>query len=163
VDQSSLGSFIPKGQNGILIVAIGTKEHPSRVCTTSFSVGVRQYFGSTSRPSFSIANVSQEMMEKLVAQLTESLTPQLSHNIKEKVTKELRAEFEQRYNPVEPVDVIHARDRASSKGSCDVEDLEDDDTKSSYQCRLFVEGNPSRVVAIEKVYPGSSTMHIVPM
>jgi len=44
-----------------------------------------------------------------------------------------------------------------------VEDLEDDDIESSYWCRLFVDGNSPRVMAIERVYPRGSTMHIVPM
>ena len=109
MEQSSQGSFVPKGRDDILTVAIGTREHLDRVRTTSFGVGVRQYFGSAPRPNFSTTNVSQEMMEQLVAQLTERLTPQLTHNIKEQVAKELKAEFEQRYNPVEPVDVIHTR------------------------------------------------------
>jgi len=57
VEQSSQGCFIPKGRDEILIVAIGTEEHPGRVRTTGFDVGVRQYFGSVSRSSFS-KNVS---------------------------------------------------------------------------------------------------------
>jgi len=48
VDQSSQGIFVPKGQDDILTMAIGTKEHPGRLCTTDFCVGVRQYFGSAS-------------------------------------------------------------------------------------------------------------------
>ena len=66
-------------------------------------------------------------MEKLATQLTESLTQQLIKNIKEQVTQELT----QRYNPAEPVDVIYARGRINTKGRCDVEDFEDDDTESS--------------------------------
>jgi len=58
VEQSSQGSFFPKGQYDILTVAIGIEEHPGRVRTTSLSVGVRKYIGSVSRPNFS-TNVSQ--------------------------------------------------------------------------------------------------------
>jgi len=103
------------------------------------------------------------MIDQLVAQLTERLIGHLTKSIKEQVTQELKVEFEQRYNPVELVNVIYARGQASTKGSCDVEDFEDDDTESSYQCRLFVDGNPPRVVAIGRVYPGGSTIHTVPM
>jgi len=38
--QSSQGSFVPKGQDDILIVAIGTGEHPGSVHKTGFGVGV---------------------------------------------------------------------------------------------------------------------------
>jgi len=48
------------------------------------------------------------MMNQLAAQLIERLVGQLTKSIKEQVTQELIAEFEQRYNPVEPMDVIYA-------------------------------------------------------
>jgi len=143
-------------------VSISTEEHPGHVCTIGFGVDVRQYFRSVSRPSFS-TNVSQQMMDQLVAQITKRLIGQMTKSIKEQVTQELRVEFEQRYKPAEPVDVIYARGRANTKGSCGVEDFEDDDTESFYQCRLFVDGNPPRVVAISRVYLGGSIIHIVPM
>jgi len=160
VEQSSQGSFVPKDRDDILIVAIGTEEHPGRVRTTGF--GVRQYFESVSRPSF-FANVSQQMMDQLTTQLKERLIGQMTKSIKEQVTQELRVEFEQRYNPAEPVDVIYVHGRAITKGSCDVEDYEDDDTESFYQCKLFVDGNHPRVVAICRMYLGGSTIHTLPM
>jgi len=55
-----------QGRNDILIVAIGTKKHPSCVRIVGFGVGVRQYFGSTPRSSTSM---SQEIMKELVGQL----------------------------------------------------------------------------------------------
>jgi len=48
VERSSQGSFVPKGRDDILTVAIGTEEHPMRVRMTGFGIGVRQYFGSVS-------------------------------------------------------------------------------------------------------------------
>jgi len=62
VEQNSQGSFVPKGRDDILTMTIRIEEHPGRVCTTGFGVGVRQNFELVSRPSFSI-NVSQLMME----------------------------------------------------------------------------------------------------
>jgi len=56
--------------------------------------------------------------------LTERLIGQLTKSIKEQVTRELRAEFDQIYNSAEPVDVIYAHGRARTKGSCDVKDFE---------------------------------------
>ena len=79
------------------------------------------------------------MMNQLAAQLIERLVGQLTKSIKEQVTQELIAEFEQRYNPVEPMDVIYACGWANTKSSCDMEDFEDDNTESSYQCKLCVD------------------------
>ena len=47
MEQSFQGRFVYQGTQDILIVAIGTKDHPSRVRTAGFGVGVRQYFRST--------------------------------------------------------------------------------------------------------------------
>jgi len=41
VEQSSQGSFVPKGRDDILIVAIATEDHSGGVHTTSFGVRVR--------------------------------------------------------------------------------------------------------------------------
>jgi len=46
-----------------------------------------------------------------------------------------------------------------TKGSCDVEDEDEDiETDISYCCKLFVGGVP-HFVTIGRVYPGGSTMH----
>jgi len=66
VEQRSQGSFVPKGQDDILTVAIAPEEHPRHVRTIGFGVGVRQYFASVSRPNFS-TNASQLMMDQLTA------------------------------------------------------------------------------------------------
>jgi len=58
VGQSSQGSFVPKGRDDILTMAIGTEEHLRRVRMTGFGVDVKQYFGLVSRPSF-CANANQ--------------------------------------------------------------------------------------------------------
>jgi len=51
--QSSQGSFASQGRQDILTEAIGIPEHPGRVHTAGFGVGVRQFFGSASRSSLS--------------------------------------------------------------------------------------------------------------
>ena len=57
MEQSARGSFVPKGRDDILIVAIRTEEHLGRVRMTDFGDGVRQYFGLASRPNISTGNV----------------------------------------------------------------------------------------------------------
>jgi len=44
VEQSSQGSFVPKGLDDILIMAIGTEECPGCARTIGFGVRVKQYF-----------------------------------------------------------------------------------------------------------------------
>jgi len=49
VEQSSQGGFTPEGRHDILAVAIGQPKHPGRVCGAGLGVGIRQFFGSSSR------------------------------------------------------------------------------------------------------------------
>ena len=53
VEQSSQGNFVSQGRRDILTTTTGTKEHPGRVRTAGFGVGVRQYFGSCPGPNTS--------------------------------------------------------------------------------------------------------------
>ena len=55
VEQNTQGSFLPQGRQDILTIALGTEEHPGRVRTAGYGVGVRQYFGSCPRPNTSAA------------------------------------------------------------------------------------------------------------
>jgi len=41
-EQSTQGSFVPQGRQDILTIALGTEEHPGRVRTDGYGVGVRQ-------------------------------------------------------------------------------------------------------------------------
>jgi len=96
-------------------LALETIEHPGRVRTVGFVVGLREYFGSVSQRRSS-ANVSQEMMDELgntiKQQMTEEmrktiqeqLTEQLRNTIKEQVREEARAEFQERCNVPQPVE-----------------------------------------------------------
>jgi len=62
VEQSSQGSFVIQGRQDILTTALGTEEHPGRVRTTGYGVGVRQYFGSSPWSSSShSANIAKEI------------------------------------------------------------------------------------------------------
>jgi len=70
------GSFVIFGRQDILTTTIGTEEHPGRVRTAGFGVGVRQYFGSAAHSS---SFVNPGMMEQLA-----------------RIRDELRREFEQK-------------------------------------------------------------------
>jgi len=52
----------PQGRKDILTTAIGTEEHPGRVRTAGYGVGVRQYFGSAPRSTSSQStNIAAEI------------------------------------------------------------------------------------------------------
>ena len=64
VEQSSQGGFIPEGRHDILAAAIGQPEHPGRVRGVGSGVGIRQFFGSSSRQP-NTNTVSPELLQKL--------------------------------------------------------------------------------------------------
>ena len=62
MEQNSQGSFVIQGRQDILTTVLGTEEHPGRVRTAGYGVGVRQYFGSAPRSSSSQnANIAIEI------------------------------------------------------------------------------------------------------
>jgi len=69
----------------------------------------------------------------------------------------------QQHTPVhEPVEIVTGR-RVSTKGSCAIEDEEDDtNTDTLYWCKLFV-GVLPLLVAIGGVYASILTIHTVPL
>jgi len=93
--QSFQGSFVVQGRKDILTTALGTDEHPGRVWTAGYGVGVRQYFGSIPRSSSSqntnIAMEISRIKEELRSQIKDELTSQ----IKDELRQQIRREFEE--------------------------------------------------------------------
>ena len=149
MQQSSEGSFVTQGRQDISVAAIGREEHPGRVRTVGYGVGVRQIFGSAPRSSSSSAPTKDQL-----AQMREEL--------KRELREELRRDFEQmlesmgisqQHTPMQQDEVLPTPGRVSTKGSCAAEEDDEEDTNTdiSYRCKLFV-GDPPRLVAIGKVY-----------
>jgi len=71
---------------------------------------------------------------------------------------------QQQHTPLQEGIIVPTHGKASTKGSCTVEDEEEDDTNTdtSYRCKLFV-GDPPRLVAIGRVFSMSSTLHTIPL
>ena len=86
VEQSSQGSFVIQGKPDILTTALDTEEHPSRVWTTGYGVGVRQYFGSaprsTSSQNSNIMDQISRLKDELTYQVEENLTSQIQQKYK---------------------------------------------------------------------------------
>ncbi|KAL5187346.1 Linoleate 9S-lipoxygenase-4 [Glycine soja] len=150
---ASQGSFVPHGRQDILAATIGRPEHPGRARVVGAGVTIKQYFGSASRTSRN--------------QLEESIT--------EKVTRKMMASFSQMQSqfqsqmqsqglalPPEPK-VGPSGPRVSTKESCVAPSGNDPGTSDSDKCGLYIEENPSRLVALGRLYEGSTTVHNIPL
>ena len=73
VKQTSQGGFIPEGRHDILAATIGRPEHPRLVRSAGSGVGIRQFFGSSSRQS---SCSKQRLKEMITAQVREELMRQ---------------------------------------------------------------------------------------
>ncbi|KAH1203596.1 hypothetical protein GmHk_17G049798 [Glycine max] len=154
-----IGSFVTHGRHDILIAVIGRPEHPSHVRAIGAGITIKQYFGSTSRTS----SIAPEYLQ----QLTQQIKDQLEDPITEKVTRRLMLSLSQMQSqglalPPEPgVDPSAAH--VSTKESCVDPSGNDPDTSDSYKCGLYIEEYPPRLVALGRVYAGSTTIHNIPL
>ena len=106
-------------------------------------------------------------MQKIKDQLEESIT--------EKVTQQQMLSFsEMQYQfqswmqsqgltlPPEP-EVGPSTTRVNTKESCVDPSGNDPDTGDSNKCGLYIEENPPRLVALGRLYEGSTTIHNIPL
>ncbi|KAL5154204.1 hypothetical protein HKD37_19G053612 [Glycine soja] len=170
-EQATQGSFIPHGRQDILTAAIGRPEHLGRVRATGAGVTIKQYFGSAPRTSCSSSSLPPEELQ----QLTQQIKDQLEESITEKVTRQLMASFSQMQSqfqsqmqsqglalPLEPL-LGPSGPRVSTKETC-VDPLGNDpETGDSDRCGLYIEANPARLVALGRVYEGSTVVHNTPL
>ncbi|KAH1229149.1 hypothetical protein GmHk_10G028977 [Glycine max] len=147
-EQASQGSFVTHGRQDVLTIAIGRPEHPGRVRATRADVTIKQYFGPAPRTSRTSSYMAPEDLE----QLTQQIRDQLEESI---IEKGLALPPEPKVGP----SVVCV----STKESC-VDPLGNDpDTGDSNKCGLYVEENPSRLVALGRLYEGSITVHNIPL
>ncbi|KAH1228024.1 hypothetical protein GmHk_10G028113 [Glycine max] len=162
-EQATQGSFVPHGHQDVLIAAIGRPEHPRRVCAVGAGVTIKQYFGSAPRMSRSSSSLPPEELQ----QLTRQIKDQLEESITEKVTRQLMASFSQMQSqmqsqglalPPEPL-VGPSGPRVSTKGSCVDPSGNDPKMGDSDRCGLLIEADPACLVALGRVYEGSTIVH----
>ncbi|KAH1226251.1 hypothetical protein GmHk_11G032958 [Glycine max] len=155
----------------VLTAAIGRPEHPGRVRATGAGVTIKQYFGSAPRTSRSSSSMPPEDLQ----QLTQQIRDQLEELITEKVTRQLMVSFSQMQSqfqsqmqsqglalPPEP-EVGPSGARVSTKESCVAPSGNDQGTSDSDKCGLYIEENSSRLVALGRLYEGSTTVHNIPL
>ncbi|KAH1232800.1 hypothetical protein GmHk_09G025374 [Glycine max] len=165
------GSFIPHGRQDVLTAVIGHSEHPGRVCAAGAGVTIKQYFGSAPRMSCSSSSLPPEELQ----QLTQQIKDQLEESIIEKVTRQLMASFSQMQSHIQsqmqsqghalPPDPLVGPSgaRVSTKGSCVDPSRNDPETGDSNRCGLYIEVDLARLVALGKVYEGSTVVHNTPL
>ncbi|KAL5137999.1 hypothetical protein HKD37_10G028272 [Glycine soja] len=155
----------------VLTTAIGRPEHPGRVRAAGAGVTIKQYFGSAPRTSHSSSSLPPEELQ----QLTQQIRDQLEESITEKVTRQLMASFSQMQSqiqshmqsqglalPPKPL-VGPSGPHVSTKGSC-VDPLGNDpETGDSDRCGLYIEANPNCLIALGRVYEGSTIVHNTPL
>ncbi|KAH1189835.1 hypothetical protein GmHk_20G057529 [Glycine max] len=151
-EQASHGSFVAHGRQDVLTAAMGQPEHPGRVCATGANVTIKQYFGTAPRTSRTSSSMAPEDLE----QLTQQIRDQLEESITEKMQSQGLALLP------EP-EVGPSAARVSTKESC-VDPLGNDlYTGDLDKCGLYIEENSPRLVALGRVYEGSTTVHNIPL
>ncbi|KAH1232249.1 hypothetical protein GmHk_09G024953 [Glycine max] len=158
-EQATQGSFVPHGR----------QDHPGRVCGIGAGVTIKQYFGSAPRTSRSASSLPPDELH----QLTQQIRDQLEKSITEKVTRQVIASFSHLQSqmqsqglavPSEPLVGPGPSDpRVSTKGSCVDPSGNDPETGDSDRCGLYIEVDPARLVAIGRVYEGSTVVHNTPL
>ncbi|KAL5128623.1 hypothetical protein HKD37_14G040834 [Glycine soja] len=153
----------------VLAAAIGRPEHPGRVRAAGAGVTIKQYFGLAPRTSRSASSLPPDELQ----QLTQQIRDQLEQSITEKVTRQVMASFSHLQSqmqsqgvavPPEPVvGPGPSSPRVSTKGSCVDPSGNDPETDDSDRCGLYIEADPARLVAIGRVYEGSTVVHNTPL
>ncbi|KAL6570125.1 hypothetical protein OROMI_014639 [Orobanche minor] len=111
--QCTQGSFTPEGRHDILAEAIGRPEHPGRVRGIVFGVGIRDYFGRSSRRS---ASINKSVLEELTKKITYDVTQNLMKTFGQTL-ESLGAHSQQHHTDLRTPDDHHVT-RVSTKGSC---------------------------------------------
>ncbi|KAL5128615.1 hypothetical protein HKD37_14G040828 [Glycine soja] len=165
-EQATQGSFFPHGRQDVLAAAIGRPEHPGRVRATGAGVTIKQYFGLAPRMSRNASSLPTDELQ----QLTQQIRDQLEESITEKVTRQVMASFSQLQSqmqsqgPLEPLVGPGPSDpRVSTKGSCVDPSGNDPETGDSDRCSFYIEADHARLVAVGRVYEGSTLVHNTPL
>nr|KYP59869.1 hypothetical protein KK1_015310 [Cajanus cajan] len=156
-EQASQGSFVPDGRQDILNTALGRPEHPGRVRAARVGTTIGQYFGRRQSQGLAIARLTPKDLELLTQQVVAQLK---KNDINNTQTQDV---------PPVQVDLVPG----SSKGSCPTPSSataaagnalgDEPHVDISRLCELCIDDIPPRVVAIGRVYEGSSTIHHVPL
>ncbi|KAL5184673.1 hypothetical protein HKD37_17G048346 [Glycine soja] len=136
-EQVTQRSFVPHGREDVLTAAIGRPEHPGRVRAAGAGVTIKQYFGSA--PETSLADPANQGPARGSQMQSQGLAL-----------------------PPKPL-VGPSGPRVSTKGSCVDPSGNDPETGDSDRYGLYIEADPARLVALGRVYEGSTIVHNTPL
>ncbi|KAL5165749.1 hypothetical protein HKD37_18G050824 [Glycine soja] len=128
-EQASQGSFVAHGRQDVLTVSLGRPEHPGRVRAAGAGVTIKQYFGPSPRTSHMSSSMAPEDIQSQGLAL-----------------------------PPEPK-VGPSAACVRTKESCVDPSGNDPNIGDSDKCGLYVKENPPGLVALGRLYKGSTTVH----
>ena len=103
VEQSSQGQFTPEGRQDILAAAIGRPEHPGRVRAAGSGVGIKDYFGSSSRQRSYSYSDTQWMTEEITKKVRADLREEIRAEVRSEMRAEFQSMFQQQFQNMRPV------------------------------------------------------------
>ncbi|XP_022638492.1 uncharacterized protein LOC106766302 [Vigna radiata var. radiata] len=145
VEKSSQGSFTQQGREDILATAIGRPEHPRYVRGVGGGVGIKQFFGGTTR-KVTLAQLSESDKNALRNEFMKELFPKL----KDELLSEIKSEIAS----------LGLAIQGQPKGTPPiVSSTKGDGVDVPVDCELYVDDPPGHLVALGKIYNLGSTIH----
>ncbi|XP_052736661.1 uncharacterized protein LOC128197867 [Vigna angularis] len=162
VEQSSQGQFTQEGRQDILATAIGRPEHPGRVRAAGTGIGIRHFFGSSSRP-YLYEKMKDEIRKEMTQEITKKVRAELYDEVAEMVARQFQQHYEDYGNrpPPSPVaeHVVPPTGR-SGKGSCSAAGAPGDDLDDTRPCELYILSDTgTMLVARGTVYETVTVVH----
>ncbi|KAL5179354.1 hypothetical protein HKD37_01G000681 [Glycine soja] len=149
IEHASQGSFVPHGREDVLTAAIGRSEHPGRVRAGGADVTIKRIRAADSTNQGPTGGVDHRKSNSAADVILQPDAVPVIHS-------------QGLALPPEPK-VCPSASRVGTKGSCVDPSPTDPDTGDSDKCGLYIEENPSRLVALGRVYEGSTVVHNIPL
>ncbi|KAL5179798.1 hypothetical protein HKD37_01G001038 [Glycine soja] len=138
-------------------------EHPSRVRANGAGIGSTNLHSSSSMAPEELEQLTQQIRDQLEESITEKVTWQLMLSFSQ-MQSQLQSQIQSQGLALHPKsEVGPSAARVSIKGSCVDPSVADPNTGDSEKCELYIIENYSRLVALGRVYEGSTTIHNIPL
>ncbi|KAL5147120.1 hypothetical protein HKD37_06G016862 [Glycine soja] len=157
---AKIGSFVPHGRQDVLATVVGCREHPGRVRAAEAGVTIKQYFGSAPRTSHNSSSLPpEELQDQLEESITERVMWQLMASFSQ-MQSQIQSQMQSQGLALPPNPLVGpSGPRVSTNGSCVDPSGNDPETSDSDRCGLYIEADPARLVALGRVYEGSTVVH----
>ncbi|CAH9107302.1 unnamed protein product [Cuscuta europaea] len=153
VEESTQGTFVPKGREDILTAALGRSEHPGRVRAAGWGVGIREYFGPPVRPPVFTQEDVDRIKWEVRQEVTQELTQLFSQKLQDELAKMGFAPLQQQHTQVRD-SCFPASVSVEGSNAPDASEPDDDDE----MCQLYID-SPFHLVAMGKVHELGPTIH----